>query len=208
MNRAELKELVREIINEESEYQAFFKKALEKAGKSITQMSDEEKKAFFNKIDAAWDGKGEKNEAQLTDKQKQLDVDGDGEIEASDLAALRAGKKAEESIEEKAPEGWEKTVKAMKDEPGIDNPWALAHWMKGKGYKSHKEAVELPKVTIPSAIKTKLDMAIDKIKDSNLTYPQKIQVVGKVMDSLGVDKAEFNKMASKLKGTMESKNKK
>lgn len=203
MNRAELKELVREIINEESEYQAFFKKALEKAGKSITQMSDDEKKAFFNKIDAAWDGKGEKNEALKGDQHK-LDIDGDGEIEASDLAALRAGKK----VNEKAPEGWEKTVKAMKDEPEIDNPWALAHWMKGKGYKSHKEAVELPKVTIPSAIKTKLDMAIDKIKDSNLTYPQKIQVVGKVMDSLGVDKAEFNKMASKLKGTMESKNKK
>jgi hypothetical protein len=49
-------------------------------------------------------------------------------------------------------------------------------------------------------------MAIDKIKDSNLTYNQKIQVVGQVMDSLGIDKAEFNKMASKLKGTMESVN--
>ena len=81
---------------EETEYQAFFKKALEKAGKSIPSMSDEEKKAFFNKIDAAWDGKGEKNE-ELTDKQKQLDIDGDGEIEASDLAALRAGEKVEES---------------------------------------------------------------------------------------------------------------
>jgi hypothetical protein len=49
-------------------------------------------------------------------------------------------------------------------------------------------------------------MAIDKIKDSKLTYNQKIQVIGKVMDSLGVDKGEFNKMSSKLKGTMESVN--
>jgi transcriptional regulator with XRE-family HTH domain len=40
---------------------------------------------------------------------------------------------------EVAPEGWEGTVKAMKDEPGIDNPWALAWWMKGKGYQSHKK---------------------------------------------------------------------
>jgi DNA-directed RNA polymerase subunit K/omega len=40
---------------------------------------------------------------------------------------------------EVAPEGWEKTVKAMKDEPGIDNPWALAWWMKGRGFKSHKK---------------------------------------------------------------------
>jgi hypothetical protein len=40
---------------------------------------------------------------------------------------------------ESAPDGWEGTVKAMKDEPGIDNPWALAWWMKGKGYQSHKK---------------------------------------------------------------------
>lgn len=152
------------------------------------------------------------HEAELTAKQKQLDVDKDGEIEGSDLAKLRAknedhggdhevsmahnsldsliknamelkmkmgeGEKnlpawiqdhisvaannleqaasnyheygAEDTegtcencgqpvpVAEKAPEGWEGTVKAMKDEPGIDNPWALAHWMKSKGYKSHK----------------------------------------------------------------------
>jgi predicted transcriptional regulator of viral defense system len=190
MNRAQLKELVKNIMSEESEYQAFFQKALEKAGKSIPSMSDDEKKAFFNKIDSAWDGKGEKNEGnafgaavtaakkagedkfkvggetykveeKLVGGQKKLDVDGDGEIEASDLADLRAGKKA-------------------------------------------NEGMELPKATIPSAVKSKLEMAIDKIKDSNLTYNQKIQVVGQVMDSLGLDKAEFNKMASKLKGTMES----
>jgi len=47
--------------------------------------------------------------------------------------------KEEATVSEKAPEGWEGTVKAMKDEPGIDNPWALAHWMKGKGYQSHKK---------------------------------------------------------------------
>ena len=192
MNRAQLKELVKNIMGEESEYQTFFQKALEKAGKSIPSMSDDEKKAFFNKIDSTWDGKGEKNEGnafgaavtaakkagedkfevggetykveeELVGGQKKLDVDKDGEIEASDLAALRAGKKAD-------------------------------------------EAIELPSATIPSAIKSKLMMAIDKIKDSNLTYNQKIQVVGQVMDSLGIDKAEFNKMASKLKGTMESVN--
>ena len=189
MNRAQLKELVKNIMSEESEYQAFFQKALEKAGKSIPSMSDDEKKAFFNKIDSAWDGKGEKNEGnafgaavtaakkagedefevggetykveeKLVGGQKKLDVDGDGEIEASDLADLRAGKKVDE--------------------------------------------VELPAATIPSSVKSKLMIAIDKIKDTKLTYNQKIQVVGKVMDSLGVDKGEFNKMSSKLKGTMES----
>jgi hypothetical protein len=150
-------------------------------------------------------GKSFQNEAELTDKQKELDVDKDGEIEGSDLAKLRKdethggdhevsmahnllddiiksatelkmkmgqGEKdipawiqdhisqaqnfinqaatnyheyqapaqnvSPEPMAEKAPEGWEGTVKAMKDEPGIDNPFALAHWMKNKGYKSHK----------------------------------------------------------------------
>lgn len=40
---------------------------------------------------------------------------------------------------EAAPKGWEGTVKAMKKHKEIDNPWALAHYMKNKGYKSHKK---------------------------------------------------------------------
>ena len=46
-------------------------------------------------------------------------------------------------------------------------------------------------------------MAIDKIKDTKLSYNQKLNVVVSVMDSLGIDKSEFGKMASKLKGSME-----
>ena len=99
ITKQRLKELVKEVMVEETEYQQFFQKALDKAGKSIPSMSDEEKKAFFNKIDSAWNGKGEKNEA-LVGGQKELDVDGDGEIEGSDLADLRAGKKADESVNE------------------------------------------------------------------------------------------------------------
>ena len=40
-------------------------------------------------------------------------------------------------IEEKAPPGWEGTVKAMKKKKGIDNPYSLAWYMKNKGDKSH-----------------------------------------------------------------------
>ena len=49
--------------------------------------------------------------------------------------------KLKQKFVEKSPEGWEGTVKSMKDKSDVDNPWALAHWMKQKGYKSHKEAV-------------------------------------------------------------------
>ena len=43
---------------------------------------------------------------------------------------------------EAAPKGWEKTVKAMKKHDEIDNPYALANYMKNKGYKSHKEGAD------------------------------------------------------------------
>jgi hypothetical protein len=59
MKLEQLRAVIREVIKEEEEYQAFFKKALEKAGKSIPNMSDEEKKKFFDKVDAAWKGKTE-----------------------------------------------------------------------------------------------------------------------------------------------------
>jgi hypothetical protein len=91
ITKERLKELVKEVMVEENEYQAFFAKALEKAGKGINDMTDDEKKAFFNKVDTAWNGKGEKNEA-LVGGQKKLDVDKDGDIEGDDLADLRASK--------------------------------------------------------------------------------------------------------------------
>lgn len=43
-----------------------------------------------------------------------------------------------ETVRESAPAGWEKTVKSMKKHKEIDNPFALAHYMKKMGYKSHK----------------------------------------------------------------------
>lgn len=68
-----------------------------------------------------------------------------------------------------------------------------------------KEA-ELPKAMIPGPIKAKLTMAINKIKDTNLSYPQKLQVIAKIIDSLGIDKKELVKISSRLKGTLESVN--
>jgi len=69
--------------------------------------------------------------------------------------------------------------------------------------ESVNEENELPKATVPASVKAKLDMAIDKIKDTKLSYNQKLNIVVSVMDSLGIDKSQFGKMASKLKGSME-----
>ena len=134
ITKSRLKELVKEVMVEENEYQAFFAKALEKAGKGINDMSDEEKKAFFNKIDTAWNGKGEKNESV-----------------SEDISA------------------------------------------------------ELPKAIIPSAVKQKLELALDKIKDAKLNPQQKLQLVAQVVDSLGVDKTQLGTIANKIRSKMESK---
>jgi len=60
------------------------------------------------------------------------------ESPAPSAEGMCEGEGCEEQVNEKAPEGWEGTVKAMKKHPEIDNPWALAQYMKKKGYKSHK----------------------------------------------------------------------
>jgi hypothetical protein len=67
ITREALKTIVKETMIEESEYQEFFKRALEKAGKSIPDMSDEEKKKFFNNIEKTWKGKGPKKEISETE---------------------------------------------------------------------------------------------------------------------------------------------
>jgi rubrerythrin len=59
MNLQQLKELVREVIKEEQDYQELFRTMLDKTGKDINSMSDEEKKKFFNAVDKAYQAKSE-----------------------------------------------------------------------------------------------------------------------------------------------------
>jgi|SRR5271157_212677 len=64
------------------------------------------------------------------------------EMDMSHFGGLSVASVEKEAAEEKvavAPEGWEGTVKDMKKDEDIDNPWALAWWMKDKGYKHHKK---------------------------------------------------------------------
>jgi len=62
-----------------------------------------------------------------------------GDEEKTDMPVDKDLEAMKESVNEAAPEGWEKTVLAMKKHKEIDNPWALAHWMKKKGYHPHKK---------------------------------------------------------------------
>jgi hypothetical protein len=92
--KSQLREFVKQVIKEEEDYQQLFKTMLDRYGKSISDMSDDDKKKFFNAVDKAFQAKNEGklrgyNEAELSAGQKKLDVDKDGEIEGSDLAKLR-----------------------------------------------------------------------------------------------------------------------
>ena len=77
-------------------------------------------------------------------------------------------------------------------------------WLKGVYDNRSTNEAELPNAVIPSSVKVKLTQAIDKIKDSNLTYNQKLQVIGKIIDGLGVDKKELAKISTRIKSTLES----
>jgi hypothetical protein len=72
-------------------------------------------------------------------------------------------------------------------------------------YSSVKEdANELPPATIPAAINAKLQLAIDKIKDSKLTNNAKLQLLAQVIDAIGIDKSQLSTIASKIRSKMES----
>lgn len=58
------------IRKHDEDYQAMFKKELEKTGKSIPQMTPDEKKKFFNKIDKMHTAKNEVKEEQISEMKK------------------------------------------------------------------------------------------------------------------------------------------
>ena len=94
LSREHFKNIVREVMKEESEYQRIFQKMLTKFGvNSPADLSDEQKKKFFTLVKGIQTELAERmkiKEAELSGGQKKLDVDGDGEIEGSDLAKLRS----------------------------------------------------------------------------------------------------------------------
>ena len=98
ITRENFKNIVREVMIDESEYQEFFKKALEKAGKSIPDMSDEEKKKFFNNIEKTWKGKGAKKEqvSELEEAQSPAQ-----KAAFAKMLAKKDGKKEDEKEEVK-----------------------------------------------------------------------------------------------------------
>ena len=62
---------VSKVVSEDNEYQKIFKKELEKTGKSIPQMSDAEKKSFFNKMDSKYKAKEEDMDENMSKAERE-----------------------------------------------------------------------------------------------------------------------------------------
>ena len=70
----------------------------------------------------------------------------------------------------------------------------------------NEDAAELPQATIPSAVKIRLQFAIDKIQDSKLSNNAKLQLLAQVIDALDIDKSQLSTIANKIRSKMESVN--
>jgi predicted flavoprotein YhiN len=96
LSKEHFKNIVREVMKEESEYQRIFQKMLSKFGvNSPADLNDEQKKKFFTLVKGIQTELKERmkiKEAELSGGQKKLDIDKDGDIGGDDLAKLRASK--------------------------------------------------------------------------------------------------------------------
>lgn len=106
-------------------------------------------------------------EKYLKDKNKPQPSGGAGKKQGSKYGGSKQKEEPKEdmkedveSVDEKAPPGFEGTVKAMKKHKEIDNPFALAWSMKNKGYKSHKKA--------DGSMKKEEVESLDELKKSTL----------------------------------------
>ena len=131
-----IEEIVSKLRPEDSEYQAKFKKELDKAGKGIGAMSPKEKKDFFNKIDKMHKAKNEMTAAQkklppalqkaIKDKEQKEDLDKGDEktikpiikqLKKSVVAHDKQAKSLEKDIsDEKATKTVKEMMKRKKDD--------------------------------------------------------------------------------------------
>jgi hypothetical protein len=104
ITREQLRTIVGEVLQEEKDYQSFFKAMLKKHGVSSPDefKSDEEKKSFFNKVEDTWKGVSERlvqlKEDELTAKQQKIDLNKNGKVDGDDLSKLRGGAKTEAEL--------------------------------------------------------------------------------------------------------------
>lgn len=127
INEANPKPEVFDIKTEANEYQMLVKKELEKQGKSLGDMSDQEKKDFFNSLDKKYKAKDEQvDDAAQKANQSQMSKDGEKMEKAKKSVSetakdmlLKAWRQAAEIAEEKHKEKKEMTDAQKKLPPAL-----------------------------------------------------------------------------------------
>ena len=153
----------------EQEYQKMFKKELDKAGKGIASMSDQEKKNFFNKIDKMYKAKNEITAAQkklppalqkaIKDKEQKEELDKD------DTSAV---KKVKDMLKKasQAHAGQAKELdKALKEKDSYGNEINKAKHAAYKDPKAGEHKPVDPKPSLKSVAKTVKEMMRKKKDD-------------------------------------------
>ena len=153
----------------EQEYQKMFKKELDKTGKGIASMSDQEKKNFFNKIDKMYKAKNEITAAQkklppalqkaIKDKEQKEELDKD------DTSAV---KKVKDMLKKasQAHAGQAKELdKALKEKDSYGNEINKAKHAAYKDPKRGEHKPVDPKPSLKSVAKTVKEMMKRKKDD-------------------------------------------
>ena len=165
-----IEEIVSKLRPEDSEYQAKFKKELDKAGKGIGAMSPKEKKDFFNKIDKMHKAKNEMTAAQkklppalqkaIKDKEQKEELNKDDKKVVTKVKDML--KKASQAHAGQAKE-LDKAMKTEKDNYGNEINKAKHAAYKDPKAGEHKPVD--PKPSLKSVAKTVKEMMKRKKDD-------------------------------------------
>ena len=171
-----IEEIAAKMKPEDSDYQAKFKKELEKAGKGIGSMTPKEKKDFFNKIDRMHKAKDEMTAAQkklppalqkaIKDKEQKEELNQDDKKVVNKVKAMLKGASAKHAAQAKMLD------KAVKTED-LDNKDANA--VKGvlKGLKKATQLHTKQANTLSKALKSEADAKGDEINQGKMDRVKK-----------------------------------
>ena len=171
-----IEEIAAKMKPEDSDYQAKFKKELEKAGKGIGAMTPKEKKDFFNKIDKMHKAKDEMTAAQkklppalqkaIKDKEQKEELNQDDKKVVNKVKDMLKGASAKHAAQAKMLD------KAVKTED-LDNKDANA--VKGvlKGLKKATQLHTKQADTLSKALKSEADAKGDEINQGKMDRVKK-----------------------------------
>ena len=164
-----IEEIVSKLRPEDSDYQAKFKKELDKAGKGIGAMSPKEKKDFFNKIDKMHKAKNEMTAAQkklppalqkaIKDKEQKEELNKDDESAVKKVKDML--KKASQAHAGQAKE-LDKAMKSETTDAKADN---INQGKLDRVKKGEKDLVD-PKPAMKAVAKTVKEMMRRKKDDT------------------------------------------